>query len=52
MKGYFYKHLIIDVSKKIFFFEDLDKDVVRSTLGGKGLAIHLCLRTPLQVLTS
>jgi len=43
MKGYFYKHLIIDVSKKIFFFEDLDKNLVRSTLGGKGLATRLML---------
>jgi aldehyde:ferredoxin oxidoreductase len=43
MKGFFYKHLIIDVSKKTFIFEDLDKDLVRSTLGGKGLATHLML---------
>ncbi len=43
MKGFFYKHLIIDVSEKAFCFENLDKDLVRSTLGGKGLATHLML---------
>ena len=43
MKGFFYKHLVVDVSKKTFWVEDLDRDLVRSTLGGKGLAIHMML---------
>ncbi|MCG8634630.1 MAG: aldehyde ferredoxin oxidoreductase family protein [Desulfobacterales bacterium] len=43
MKGFFYKHLIIDVRKKAFFYEDLDRDLVRETLGGKGLATRLML---------
>lgn len=43
MKGFFYKHLIIDVSEKTFFFKDLDREIVSFTLGGKGLATHLML---------
>jgi len=43
MKGFFYRQLIIDVSEKKFCFENLDKNIVRSTLGGKGLATHLML---------
>lgn len=43
MKGFFYKHLIIDAGQKTFDYEELDKDLIRSTLGGKGLATHLML---------
>ncbi len=48
MKGFFYKHLTINVRKKTFAFEDLDKDLVRSTLGGKGLATYLMLENSLS----
>jgi len=43
MKGYFLKLLKIDVEKKIFSIEDIDTEVMRTCLGGKGLATQLML---------
>lgn len=47
MKGFYYKHLIIDLTKTSFVFEDLDRELVRTTLGGKGLATRLMLENTL-----
>ncbi len=43
MKGFFYKLLITDLAEKTFTVEDIDKRIMESTLGGKGLATALLL---------
>ena len=43
MKGYFFKVLKIDVTKKIFHVEDIDPDIMEASIGGKGLGTQLLL---------
>ncbi|NOX32400.1 MAG: aldehyde ferredoxin oxidoreductase family protein [Deltaproteobacteria bacterium] len=43
MNGYFLKLLKIDATKKNFHVEDIDKDVMETSIGGKGLATRLLL---------
>jgi aldehyde:ferredoxin oxidoreductase len=43
MKGYFFKLLKIDVTKKSFDIEDIDKDIMKASIGGKGLGTQLLL---------
>ncbi len=45
MKGFFKKILVIDLSNREYRVEELDEEVLRSYLGGKGLATHLLLKT-------
>jgi len=49
MKGYFFKLLKIDVNKKSFCIEDIDKEVMADCIGGKGLGTRLLLEhTPAE----
>ena len=43
MKGFFNALLRIDLSGKRFCREDISDDVLRESLGGKGLGIHLLM---------
>lgn len=43
MKGYFFKLLKIDATKKTFQVEDIDKGMIEVNIGGKGLATQLLL---------
>ncbi|MCD4719945.1 MAG: aldehyde:ferredoxin oxidoreductase, partial [Desulfobacula sp.] len=43
MKGYFFKLLKIDATKKTFRIEDIGKGMIETNLGGKGLATQLLL---------
>ncbi len=43
MKGFFFKHLLIDVSNRTFSSRGTDQDQTLTTLGGKGLATQLLL---------
>lgn len=43
MKGFFNKILWIDLTEKTFHAQHVDDDILRKTLGGKGLATHLLL---------
>ncbi len=44
MYGFYNKVLHIDVSRRSFQEEDIGDDLLRGTLGGKGLGTHLLLR--------
>jgi aldehyde:ferredoxin oxidoreductase len=44
MQGFFNRLLRIDLNKKTYSYEDIPDIVLRKTLGGKGLGIHLLLR--------
>ncbi|WP_457552812.1 aldehyde ferredoxin oxidoreductase N-terminal domain-containing protein, partial [Desulfobacula sp.] len=43
MKGFFHKLLIINLTEQTFTVKDIDKKILESTLGGKGLATALLL---------
>ncbi len=43
MKGFFKKILIIDVTNRTYSVEEIDEEVLRNCLGGKGLATYLLL---------
>ena len=50
MFGFYNRLLTIDLSKKHFFVETIDDQIVGQFLGGKGLATHLLLeRNPTGV---
>ncbi|KPJ78388.1 MAG: aldehyde:ferredoxin oxidoreductase [Deltaproteobacteria bacterium SG8_13] len=44
MKGYHQRLLIVDVSRQTFEIETLSEELLRTCIGGKGLAVHLLLR--------
>jgi aldehyde:ferredoxin oxidoreductase len=44
MKGFFNKLLRINLSQSTFAYEDLPDEVLKKTLGGKGLGTHLLLQ--------
>jgi len=44
MKGFFNKLLRIDLGQSAFRYEDLSDEVLKNTLGGKGLGTHLLLQ--------
>ncbi|WP_299979800.1 aldehyde ferredoxin oxidoreductase family protein [Desulfobacula sp.] len=44
MKGFFHKLLIADLTEKTFSVKEIDRDIIKSTLGGKGLATALLLK--------
>jgi len=43
MKGYFFKLLKIDVTRKTFHVEDIDQSIMETGIGGKGLGTQLLL---------
>jgi len=43
MKGYFFKLLKIDVTRKTFHAEDIDQSIMEAGIGGKGLGTQLLL---------
>ena len=43
MRGYFLKLLKIDVTRKTFHIEDIDKGIIEASIGGKGFATQLLL---------
>jgi len=43
MKGYFFKLLKIDVTRKTFHVEDIDQSIMEAGIGGKGLGTQLLL---------
>ncbi len=43
MKGYFFKLLKIDVTRKTFHIEDIDQGIMEANIGGKGLGTQLLL---------
>ncbi len=44
MKGFFYRMLVVDMTERTFITEDIDRELIASTLGGKGLATALLLK--------
>ncbi len=44
MKGFYGKILRINLTEKNFTIEDIENEVYKNTLGGKGLATHLLLK--------
>jgi len=50
MNGFFNRLLVVDLSRKKFNYEDIPDEVLRKTLGGKGLGVHLLMeRNPVGV---
>lgn len=50
MKGFFNRLLVIDVTDRTFRTEPIEDELIRETMGGKGLASHLLLeRNPAGV---
>jgi len=50
MKGFFNRLLIVDLSRRKFTYENISDDVLKKTLGGKGLGAHLLMeRNPVGV---
>ena len=45
MEGYFGKVLYIDLSSRSYWVEDIDEEIFRTYLGGKGLGIYYLLHT-------
>ena len=43
MKGYFFKLLKIDVTRKTYHIEDIDQSIIEASIGGKGLGTQLLL---------
>mgnify|MGYP003835913023 CR=1 FL=1 len=43
IKGFFHNLLVVDLSSKTFSEETIDDNLLRRTMGGKGLAAHLLL---------
>ena len=43
IKGFFHKLLVIDLARKTFNEEAIENKLLRRTMGGKGLAVHLLL---------
>ncbi len=43
MKGYFFKLLKIDVTRKTYHIEDIDQSIMEAGIGGKGLGTQLLL---------
>ena len=44
MKGFFNRLLRIDLTRRTFRYEAIEDAVLKETLGGKGLGVHLLLK--------
>ncbi len=44
MKGFFNKLLRVDLTQQSFSYEDIPDELLKKTLGGKGLGTHLLIK--------